>query len=323
MRLRRKKNPESTKEKTGNQTDASGLGEAAPEEALPPPRFPCVAICGVGLLGGSLGLAMREKHMAGQVIGVGRHAGRLKKAQAMGAIDEWSLELRQICPLADLIVLCGPVNVILDQLPDVMESAKPGAMITDVGSTKRSIVKLATTLTRDDAFFVGSHPMAGSEKSGAAHASADLFQGAAVILTPDLATTDRALETVRYLWETVGMRVVEMLPARHDRLLVTISHLPHLAAAALVEYLDRSPDANLDHLKTIAGPGFYDTTRIAKGSPEMWADIFTDNDDALLESIDLLQEILTEVRRNIASGNRRLLVDFLDRVRQLRKDFDR
>lgn len=291
--------------------------------ALVPPRFPCVAICGVGLLGGSLGLALREKKVAGQIIGVGRNAERLKSAMDLGAIDEYSLELREVCPLADLIVLCGPISIILGQLPDVMESAKPGAVITDVGSTKRTIVESATILVRDDLHFVGSHPMAGSEKSGAAHARADLFEGAKVILTPNLATTDEALESVRFLWESIGMKAVELLPARHDQFLAMVSHLPHLAAAALVEQLERTPQTNMDALRAIAGPGFADTTRIAMGSAEMWTDIFMDNKEAVIASIDVLAGVLSELREEILAGRRDRISLLLERAAELRKTFER
>ncbi|HUT24692.1 MAG TPA: prephenate dehydrogenase, partial [Sumerlaeia bacterium] len=206
-------------------------GEAATRAQ---PLFQRAAICGVGLLGGSLGMALRRRGLAKSVVGVGRDAERLALAVEKGAIDSYTLDLEQGCADADAIVLCGPVSVILDQIPAAMAVAPSGALVTDVGSTKRSIVQRASQQPRDDVFFVGSHPIAGSEKSGAAHARADLFDGATVVLTPALSTSDEALERTRRLWESVGMRVVEVLPSRHDEILAMVSHLPHLVACALM-----------------------------------------------------------------------------------------
>lgn len=285
-------------------------------------RFPRVAISSVGLLGGSLGLALRQRGLAGHIVGVGRDSGRLEQARKLGAIDSWTLNLSEACAGADLIVLCGPVSTIYDQLYEAIASAPAGAVITDVGSTKRSIVEHAASLAREGVHFIGSHPMAGSEKSGVAHASADLFEGATVVLTPDLTTSDLASDTARELWTALGMTVLEMLPARHDRVVAMVSHLPHLVAAAVVELIHRDPADDLDLMRAVAGGGFRDATRIAMGGAEVWADIFLDNKFPVLDSLDSYLLVLQDLRHAIASGNRPALERILRRSGELRETFN-
>jgi len=292
---------------------------ATPKE----PHFRRVAISGVGLLGGSLGMALRQRGLADHVAGIGRDARRLARAAEMGAVDSYSLNLAEGCSEADLIVLCGPVSNILEQLPEAFEAAPAGALITDVGSTKRTIMQRAGKLAREGVSFVGSHPMAGSEKSGATHARADLYEGATVILTPDIGTADQALATIRAFWSALGMRIVEILPARHDQLLAHLSHLPHLTAAALVALTEQGPRVAPDILRAVAGPGFRDTTRIALGNVPMWLDIFMDNRKAMLESLDQLMDVLRDVRGTILDSDREALRSFLEHAAELRETYER
>lgn len=304
----------------------SRRAQAAPREEAAPvePLFDTVAICGVGLLGASLGLALGRGRLARCRIGVGRSAERLEAARSQGAIDEASTELIESVQRAQLVVLCGPVSVILQQLPYVLRNASPGALVTDVGSTKRSIVEAAAAAqAREGVDFVGSHPIAGSEKSGAAHARADLYRGAPCVLTPDLATSDEAVARARALWEALGMDVVEMLPARHDRLLAVLSHVPHLMASALVEQALREERVPLELQRRVAGSGFRDTTRVAMGSVDMWADIVRENAPALDQAIGSVRDILLEVQEAIRDGDDEALRDFLHRAAEGRLGFER
>jgi prephenate dehydrogenase len=291
---------------------------ATPSET---PRFKQATIAGVGLLGASLGLALRERNLADRVVGLGRNKARLERARLQGALDDWSVDLDEACAEADLVVLCGPVSVILEQLPGVLARVPQGALVTDVGSTKNSIVECAARYSRDGVAFVGSHPMAGSEKSGAEFARADLYKNATVILTPDQRTGDEALERVRRLWKALETRVLEMLPGKHDRVLALVSHLPHLVAASLVAQAELGAGVPPQLLRKIAGPGFRDTTRIAMGSAEMWLDIFLDNDRAMIESIDRLVQILTDLRSVIERADRRELSDFLEHTAEFRREY--
>lgn len=285
------------------------------------PLFENLVISGVGLLGGSLGLAAKRRGLAKKVIGAGRNPARLQKAQNMGALDDFTTDLGAACEDADGVVLCGPISIILEQVYDVMPAVPPGAVVTDVGSTKRSIVHQASQVERDDAFFVGSHPMAGSEKGGAENAREDLYDGATCILTPTINTNEGALEKVRMMWEALGMQVVDQLPARHDELLALLSHLPHIVAAALVAQVEVGTNKPIGQLRKIAGPGFRDTTRIAMGGADIWLDIFSDNSANMRTSLNRMIEILEEVRDAIQEDDRPRLEAFLDHAADLRKSF--
>ena len=293
------------------------------DEPTEDPLFERIAICGVGLLGASLGMAARGRGVAGYVLGVGRNPKRLESAAKMGAIDNFTLDFDEGCSQADLIVLCAPVSVILEQLPQAFAAAPDGAIITDVGSTKGSIVDRAAEAARDGVFFVGSHPMAGSDRSGAANARENLYDGATVLVTPGIHTTDDALERVERFWRAVGMHVLEMLPRRHDHLVGMLSHVPHLAAAAIVNPLADNPGESLDVFRTVAGPGFRDTTRIAMGSVEMWLDICMDNGETLITALDAMMEHLALARAAILRDDREALRRFLTTAADLRRAFDR
>ena len=282
-----------------------------------------LAIAGVGLLGGSLGMAAKARGLAKRVVGIGRNEGRLKNAVQLGAIDAYTRDLAEGCAKADLIVLCGPVSLILEQLPEVMRAAPDGAVVTDVGSTKNSIVKRAGELQRDGVAFIGSHPIAGSEKSGVEYASADLFRGATVVLTPDHLATDEAIARVQALWRGAGMHIVEMLPTRHDQLLAMVSHLPHLVAASLAEHTRQAPSHAYEQLLDIAGPGFRDTTRIAMGSPAMWEDIFLENADEVMKAMDVFLDVLYEARRALLHRDRDALHEVLSNAVRTRSGFER
>ena len=284
--------------------------------------FQKVVISGVGLLGASLGLAIHAKKLASQVIGVGRNEERLQQAVQQGALDSYELTLKAACRDADFIILCGPISVILGQLPVAFASAPEGAIITDVGSTKRSIVRKAVECARPGVHFIGSHPMAGSEKSGAENARGNLYEGATVVLTPDLQTQDDALEAVRGFWQALGMAAVEMLPARHDNLVARLSHLPHLTASALVAQTEVNPAGTAEMMRTVAGPGFRDSTRIAMGSVEMWTDIFIDNRDAMLTAIDQMADVLSDLRDAIDKKDRESLSAFLEHASKQRMRYN-
>ena len=237
-----------------------------------------LSILGVGLLGGSIGLAVRKVASGCRVVGYGHRAETLNEALRVGAIDVASGSAAEAAAGADLVILCTPVGIFEEILTVIGPALAPGAIVTDVGSTKRSVVAAAERLVPTGAAFVGSHPMAGSEKRGVRFATADLFHGAVCITTPTARTQSAALERVERFWESLGMRMARLSPAEHDRRLADISHLPHALAAALVSVQDV---ASLP----LAGKGILDATRIAAGDPGLWRDIFIDNRDNLRESL--------------------------------------
>jgi prephenate dehydrogenase len=247
-----------------------------------------LSIIGVGLLGGSIGLAVKSAAMPCRVVGYGHRRSTLDKALASGAIDEAADGLAEAVKGADFVILCTPVGSFRQNLKDIAPALAEGAVVTDVGSTKRSVVRAAAERLPKHAKFVGSHPMAGSEKRGVDFARADLFAGARCILTPDASTDRDALASVESFWQALGMTTTRLSPDEHDRLVCDISHLPHALAASLVSMQD---DAALP----LAGKGFLDATRIAGGDGGLWRDIFLDNRDHLATSVNHFRAALDEL----------------------------
>jgi len=276
-----------------------------------------LAIVGVGLLGGSLAKAARTHAIAREIVGIGRDEGRLRPALTDGTLDRATTDLRDGLSGADRVVLAATVLANETLLPAVWPAAAPGAVVTDVGSTKRGIVAVAERLApgRRDVQFVGSHPMAGSEKAGYAVARGDLFQGATVVVTPAEFNTPGAVKSVGELWGAVGARVVTLEPDAHDRAVAAISHLPHVVAWALVDAVARfEPDAF-----AVAARGFRDTTRIAASDPDVWREILLANRDAVVASVAAFRLALDDLERLVARGDAAALTALLARVKAQRE----
>jgi prephenate dehydrogenase len=275
-----------------------------------------LAVVGVGLLGGSVAKAARQGGLARRIVGIGRDAGRLQPALDDGTLDLAVTDLDAGVRDADFILLAAPVLTIEGLLERVWRAAPAGgAVVTDVGSTKRNIVRAAERLaaTRPLAF-VGSHPMAGSEQAGYRVARPDLFRGATVIVTPTETTELAALKKTTEFWEALGACVSSLDPETHDRTVAAISHLPHLIACALVDGAARAEPAALE----FAARGFRDTTRIAAGDPDMWAEIFLANRDALTATVDAFREALGELQQVIDGDRADALRAVLARIKATR-----
>ncbi len=266
------------------------------------PLFDRMVIAGVGLIGASLGLAARRRGLVREAVGFGRGEGNLRVALERGAIDRYSLDAAEAAGGADLVVLAVPVGSIAAVAQALLSSAAKDAVVVDVGSVKAGVVKQLEPLVRPPASFVGCHPIAGTEHSGAAHAFEDLFDGHRCILTPTAATDPGALARVRRLWEDVGMRVESMSAEEHDHLLAVVSHLPHVAAFALVSAVDGQRVGERDPL-AYSGGGLRDSTRIASSHPEMWRDIFLDNRQEVLASIDVFAASVARIRALVEAGD--------------------
>lgn len=271
--------------------------------------FDQITIVGVGLIGGSVGLAARARGVAGRVVGVGRDPAKLGAAVRLGAIDSYTTELGR--PVADggLVVVCTPVDRIGPTILDAAQAARPGTLFTDGGSTKGNI--LADLGDRLPAAFVPAHPLAGSEKTGAEHGRADLFVNRVTILTPTPATDPAAVERVTAFWRGLGSRVVTMSPDDHDRALATTSHLPHAVASGIAGVTPA------DWLPLTAG-GFRDVTRIAGGDPHLWAAIFQANRAAVLAALSRFTTRMDEFRRLLDAGDGDGLVRWLSEGKQVR-----
>ncbi|HUF93362.1 MAG TPA: prephenate dehydrogenase/arogenate dehydrogenase family protein [Candidatus Limnocylindria bacterium] len=275
-----------------------------------------LAIVGVGLLGGSVARAARARGLAGHITGIGRDRERLAPAQQDGTLDAVTTDVAEGVRDADVIVLAATVLANDTLLAQVWQAAPPGAVVTDVGSTKRGIVAAAGRLGGQRRVrFVGSHPMAGSERSGYAIARADLFDGATVIVTPTETTDPDGVKTVVGFWEATGARVATMDPDAHDRAMAAISHLPHVVAWALVDAVARFEPGALD----VAARGFKDTTRIAASDPLVWTEILLANRDAVAASVRAFRDALDDLERRIAAGDGAAVEATLARIKALRE----
>ena len=277
-----------------------------------------LAILGVGLLGGSLAKAVRGQALAREIVGVGRDLARLAPAVRDGALDRATTDIADGVGGADRIVLAAPVLTNEALLAAVWRAVPAGAVITDVGSTKLGIVEAAGRLAaaRPDVHFVGSHPMAGSEKSGYAVARPDLFIGATVVVTPTETTDSAVVKGVGELWAALGARVVVLDPATHDRAVAAISHLPHLVVDALVAaVVDMDP-----RFLEVAARGFKDTTRIAASDPTVWREIFQQNHEALGEALGVFRRALDRLESLLASGDAGAVEAALERIRKTRAE---
>ena len=245
-----------------------------------PGHFGTVAIVGVGLIGGSLGMALKTRRLARRVVGIGRDGARLETAVALGAVDSGVTRLDEGLSDADIVVLCTTVGHIVGALPGVLAAVNPGAVVTDVGSTKGAIVRAAGGAGR----FVGGHPMAGSEQTGVEAATPLLFEEATWAITPTSATDPEALKVVTALAREVGATTLTLTPEAHDAMLAVTSHLPHVLASALMRQAARTQAGHPQTQRLTAG-SFADGTRVAASSPELWRDVCLTNREALLESL--------------------------------------
>lgn len=249
-----------------------------------------IAVVGVGLLGGSIGHALRAAGFNGRRVGIGRRASSLERALKFEAVDEVSTDIAAGVADVQMVILCTPIGQFERLIGQMSDSLQPGCYVTDVASTKSEVVRLAQKQLPKQVHFVGAHPMAGSEKTGVEYARADLFENALCIVTPSAKTPAADVKFVSQFWETLGCHSLMMSPQKHDRLLARVSHLPHAVATALVHLAMKQSAIDL------AGPGFADSTRIASGSPEMWVDIFQTNRKATMQAIDQLVAELTRFR---------------------------
>ncbi len=246
-----------------------------------------LAILGPGLLGGSLALAARR--LGGWRVALwARRAEAVAEIEALGIADAVSTDLRGIVAGADIVILCVPVGAMPALAREIADAIAPRTIVTDVGSVKAAVVAELGEIFRGRGRFVGSHPMAGSEQTGLRGARAELFEGAACILTPDAAADPAAVAELRAFWQTLGCRVLEVAPAEHDEIVALVSHLPHLLAATLVQTVGVENARAFD----FSGPGFRDTTRVAAGPPAMWAEILRTNRQAVRKSAEALIEKL-------------------------------
>ena len=272
-----------------------------------------LVVIGTGLIGGSLALALKRVGCVAKVTGVGRNVSNLQDAMRLGVIDDFSHDIAKTVSDADMVVVAVPVAACNQVFAAMAEALPEHAIVTDVGSTKQSVMASARRYLPQPARFVPGHPIAGTEHSGAAAAFATLFEGKKCILTPDAQTDREALQAVQAMWQQAGAYVEVMEAAAHDDMLAAVSHLPHLAAFALVNVVGRNEQA----FRFAAG-GFRDFTRIASSSPEMWRDIALCNRSAIVDKIDALEEELRALRAALHAQDGDALLEKFAAAKQAR-----
>ena len=276
-----------------------------------------IALIGVGLLGGSLGLAIRQRQCAAKVCGYVRRPTSVAECHQFGVVDEASTDLEETVRDADLIILCTPVAQMAGLVSAMSRFLKPGAIVTDVGSVKASVAQQLEPLVESaGSHFVGSHPMCGAEKTGVAAARADLFEGGICVLTPTSRSPATAVSALEEFWSALGCRVLRLSPEVHDDLVSRSSHLPHVVAAELANYV-LSPVHPAEQ-SLLCANGFRDTTRIASSSPEMWRDIALANRKNLSRVLGVFIEDLQEFCEALKNNDAKTVHEFFAKAKQRR-----
>lgn len=278
-------------------------------------RINTLAIVGVGLIGGSIALAARRRGIAARIVGIDQQPDSLDRARRAGMLDEGYADLKAAAA-ADLVLFCTPVDCIAAQVIEVSAHCRPGTLLTDTGSTKASILREVQGRLPPGIEFIGSHPLAGSEKHGPAHASAHLLENRLVIVTPVPGSSDNGLSRIRDFWTALGARVRMMEAGEHDRALALTSHLPHLLSSALAGILPSD-------LGELTATGFRDMTRLAAGQPALWAAIFRANQGHLLTALNRLEERLRHFRDTLLQDDRCTLETLLQQGKHVRDDISK
>lgn len=276
-------------------------------------RIATLAIVGVGLIGGSIALATRRRSVADRIIGVDHNPKVIDLARRQGLLDQGSSDLVSAVAHADLVVVCTPVDCIAAQVVEAARHCRRGTLLTDVGSTKARIIAQIEPHLGPQTAFVGSHPLAGSEKQGPLHADADLFANRLVVVTPTPQTDNEALQRCTSFWQALGASVLQLPPHEHDNALALTSHLPHLVAAALAGILPRQ-------WHELTATGFRDTTRLAASNPALWTSIFRMNSNAVLSALDLFIAQLNRFQTAIRSDDAGALLALIEQGKKVKDD---
>ena len=293
---------------------AEGAGGAEAE-----PVFRRVALIGLGLIGSSLAWAMRRDGTAREIVGYARSPQTRAAAACLGFLDRVEESAADAARGADFVVLCTPVGAMAAVAEEIAPSLAPGAVVSDVGSVKASVIAEVAPLLPEGAAFVPAHPIAGTEHSGPEAGFPELFENRWCILTPPQGAPRRAVERVRELWERSGAKVDEMTPEHHDLVLAVTSHAPHLIAYTMVGVADDMRRVTEAEVIKYSAAGFRDFTRIAASDPTMWRDVFLTNREATLEILGRFTEELFALQRAIRTGDGDLLHDYFSRTRAIRR----
>jgi prephenate dehydrogenase len=283
-------------------------------------QFQKITIIGVGLLGGSIGLAVKRRKLAREVAGFVRRAASLKDCEKAGAVDFATTDLLAAVSNSDLVILCTPLAQMRPLTEQLLPALKRGAIVTDVGSVKADVVReLESIIAKSGAHFIGGHPMAGAEKTGVVAARANLFENTVCVLTPTKKSNATAVRKLEQFWQSLGARVLKLDAAQHDLLVSRTSHLPHVVAATLANLVlnPASPKTQAQ----LCATGFRDTTRIASGSPKMWRDIALTNRKNLSRSVDAFVAELKRFQVALKSGDDKAVEKIFATAKQRRDNW--
>jgi prephenate dehydrogenase len=276
-----------------------------------------VTIVGVGLIGGSFGLALKRRGLAEHIIGAGRSRASLERALELGGIDEIADDLREAVERSSFVFLAAPTRAICRIVEELASAVPDSAIVTDAGSTKKLVVDAAERCWRDTVTFVGSHPIAGSEKSGVLHAKSDLFDGKVVAITPTDRTSRAAVEKVADVWRALGAITLEIDPEEHDRILAGTSHVPHVIASLIVALVH---GIDCEDARMLAGRGLRDITRLAASSPEMWRDICLTNGVNIRSALERFRELLDRVVEHLDARDEQKLFELFHEMMTYRQE---
>lgn len=287
---------------------------------MPEPLFRRLALIGVGLIGSSVArIAMQDRTLAGEIVANARTQATLDRVMALGIADRVEIDPAKAVAGADCVMLCAPVGAYAALAEAIAPHLAPGAIVTDVGSTKQSVIRDVGPLIPDGVHFVPGHPMAGTEYSGPDAGFTTLFQGRWCLLTPPPGTDAESVEKIAELWRRCGSMIEMMEPSHHDRVVAIVSHLPHLLAFTICGTADDLADESRQQVLKFAAAGFRDFTRIAGSDPVMWRDIFLNNREALLEMLARFTEDAQAMARAVRWGDGTYIEDKVNRGRAIRQ----
>ena len=287
---------------------------------MPEPLFRRLALIGIGLIGSSVARVARQRgDLAGEVVANARTRATLERVVELGIVDRVESDPARAVAGADCVMLCAPVGSYAELAEMIAPHLSPGAILTDVGSTKQSVIRDVGPLVPEGVHFVPAHPVAGTEYSGPDAGFATLFEGRWALLTPPPGTDPAACEKIAELWRRCGSMVETMDPDHHDRVLAIVSHLPHLIAFTICGTADDLADESRREVLQFAASGFRDFTRIAASDPVMWRDVFLNNREALLEMLARFMEDAQAMARAVRWGDARYIEDLVERGRKIRR----
>jgi len=279
--------------------------------------FKHIAIAGLGLIGGSLARDIRQRGLAGRITGYGRNSERMQQARSLGLVDDCFVGFEKGLDDADLVIVGTPVSTIAPTIKAMAPYLAPGTLVTDVGSVKAAVV--AAAVMPSGVFFIGGHPIAGTENSGFESSVTGLFENRICVLTPTVSSPQESIVKLEAFWKQVGSRVIRMDVQTHDRIFAGISHLPHMVAFSLVNALVDMQGFDRQILQYSAG-GFRDFTRIAASDPVMWRDIALMNRDNIVHAIEVFERSLERLKHAINTGDEKMMENFFQKSRDTRRE---